>query len=261
MSELSATVVPPASPGRTEVTRVWHRLPRGAPPVVVALVLLVTVGCAQRVDRAESPGDAGRTPATPATTPAADGPTEGTLPGLPSVRRARRLLASLVEAVPRSLDGYRRAAFPHWSPQGDGCDTREVVLARDGDGVRRDAECRAVAGTWHSPYDGRTLHDDAEVDIDHVVPLAEAWRSGAVDWSEARREAFANDLRRPQLVAVSSDVNHAKRDSPPHEWLPPAEGYRCVYGRAWVAVKAHYHLTVTRAERRALAAVLAACPG
>jgi homoserine acetyltransferase len=39
------------------------------------------------------------------------------------------------------------------------------------------------------------LTDSSEVDIDHVVPLANAWRSGASSaaWSTADREAYAND--------------------------------------------------------------------
>lgn len=224
--------------------------------VTLALVALAA-GCAPRADPAEGwDATGGRASVTPAHGGRHDVP----LPGLPSTRQARVQLATLVVAVPRSLDGYRRKAFPHWSPRDGHCDTRELVLARDAVRGRRDGRCRTVAGTWYSPYDGRTLRRETQVDVDHVVPLAEAWRSGAAGWSEARREAFANDLRRPQLLTVSTAVNHAKRDRPPHRWLPPAAGFRCVYVRAWVAVKAHYRLTVTREERRALAATLASCP-
>lgn len=237
-----------------------RRLPTALSRAVAASVLLLLVACGQHGGPREPREDTEATTSS-AATPQEAGEDVGTLPGVPSVPRARRQLATLAVAQPRSMDGYRRDIFPHWSSRGDGCDTRERVLARDGEEVRRDEECRAVAGTWRSPYDGRTLRDDSEVEIDHVVPLAEAWRSGAADWSETRREAFANDLRRPQLLAVSVTANRAKNDSRPDEWLPPVRSYRCVYGRAWIAVKAHYGLSVTQAERRALTATLARCPG
>ncbi|MFE9492247.1 MULTISPECIES: hypothetical protein [unclassified Streptomyces] len=42
------------------------------------------------------------------------------------------------------VPGYSRAKFPHWITQHGTCDTREVVLQRDG----QDDQCRAVSGTW-----------------------------------------------------------------------------------------------------------------
>ncbi len=77
------------------------------------------------------------------------------------------------------MAGYSRAKFPHWIKQHGECDTREVVLARDGQDVKQDEKCRAVSGTWLSEYDGKELTAAGQVDIDHVVPLANAWRSGA----------------------------------------------------------------------------------
>ncbi|MBG0825974.1 HNH endonuclease [Planomonospora sp. ID91781] len=172
---------------------------------------------------------------------------------------ARTLLRELRVAAPRPMTGYSRERFPHWAAQGSGCDTREMVLARDGQNVQRDAACRAVAGTWHSAYDGRTLSAASQVDVDHVVPLAEGWRSGADAWSDTERKAFANDLTRPQLIAVSAAANRAKGDQPPNLWKPPLRGAWCVYARAWIDVKHHYTLTVTDPERRALAEMLDTC--
>lgn len=108
---------------------------------------------------------------------------------------ARTALADLTVAEPRPMTGYSRDKFPHWasqSGQGNGCDTREVVLARDGQDVQRDDQCRATAGSWHSEYDDRTITSASGIDIDHMVPLANAWRSGADAWTTPQRKAFAN---------------------------------------------------------------------
>ncbi|MFE4632778.1 hypothetical protein ACFRJ1_05275 [Streptomyces sp. NPDC056773] len=125
------------------------------------------------------------------------------LPGLPTAAVARTQLAGLKVAGQQPMTGYSRAKFTHWTGQGDACDTREVVLERSGRDVKRDAECKAVSGTWVSVYDGVTITDAGKLDVEHMVPLANAWRSGAGAWTADRRKEFANDLIRPQLLAVS----------------------------------------------------------
>lgn len=85
----------------------------------------------------------------------------------------------------------------------------------------RDEQCRAVSGTWFSPYDDRTLTAAPQVDIDHIVPLANAWRLGADTWDTATRKAFANDLGNPQLIAVPAASNRSKGDQSPDRWSPP----------------------------------------
>nr|WP_245992235.1 HNH endonuclease family protein [Prauserella muralis] len=168
-------------------------------------------------------------------------------------------LAELRIAPRGSLAGYSDEAFPHWREQGDSCDTREVVLRRDGQGVITDAGCSPISGRWYSPYDGATWTDASDVDVDHVVPRANAWVSGAAGWDRARRTAFANDLTRPELIAVTDNVNQSKGDRAPEEWKPPQTSAWCRYASAWIAVKHHYRLTVTHAERDALAAMLGTC--
>ncbi|WP_422070632.1 HNH endonuclease family protein [Streptomyces orinoci] len=128
-------------------------------------------------------------------------------------------------AAPRPMTGYSRAKFPHWAIQHGTCDTRETVLARAGQDVKQDAKCRAVSGHWHSPYDNLTLTSASQVDIDHLVPLANAWRSGADQWTTATRKAFANDLNQPQLLAVSAASNRAKGDQSPDQWMPKNHDY------------------------------------
>ncbi|CAM5724726.1 hypothetical protein SGLAM104S_10110 [Streptomyces glaucescens] len=117
----------------------------------------------------------------------------------------------------------------------------------------------ATSGSWYSPYDGATWTAASDVDIDHLVPLAEAWDSGADSWTTSRRQAFANDLTRPQLLAVTDHVNQAKGDQDPATWMPSRTTYRCTYVRAWVQVKYYYGLSVDSAEKSALQSHLAAC--
>jgi hypothetical protein len=175
------------------------------------------------------------------------------------VAQAREWLDELPVADWASMRGYSRDRFPHWR-ETDGCDVRQRVLARDGEDVEHEADnCQVRDGTWASAFDGRTLTDPGEVDIDHMVPLANAWRTGASEWDEQRREDFANDLERPQLIAVSASSNRAKGDQDPSEWKPSERGYWCRYAHDWVAVKHHWELSVTRAERDELASMLDTC--
>ncbi|MCM6773512.1 HNH endonuclease family protein [Nocardia sp. CDC159] len=180
-------------------------------------------------------------------------------PGIPSAAAARALLAALTVADETTMSGYSRNKFPHWIIVSGDCDTRERVLQRDGTGVRVDAKCHPTAGSWYSPYDGKTVRDVSGVDIDHVVPLAEAWRSGAREWSTAQREKFANDLDNPQLIAVTASSNRSKGDQDPASWLPPNASYRCTYTRMWVAVKSTWRLTLQHTEKTALGKALQSC--
>ncbi|MEV0402743.1 HNH endonuclease family protein [Actinoallomurus sp. NPDC050550] len=180
-------------------------------------------------------------------------------PTPPTAAKARTELTKLKVATPGTLTGYSRAKFPHWIDQGHQCNTREVVLKRDGKNVHTNAKCAATSGTWYSPYDGATWHKASDVDIDHMVPLAEAWRSGAKAWTTARRQAFANDLTHAQLWAVTDNVNQEKGDKDPALWKPPLKREWCVYARAWTDVKYQYRLTVDTKEKAALAAMLKGC--
>lgn len=172
---------------------------------------------------------------------------------------ARTYLGELTVRAEGSSSGYSRDRFPHWITQSGSCNTREVVLKRDGRNVVQNASCAAVSGTWYSEFDGATWTAASDVDIDHIVPLAEAWRSGASSWTTARRQSFANDLSGPQLIAVTDNVNQAKGDKDPAEWLPPRTAYRCVYVRMWVQVKHAYGMSVDTAEKSALQSVLGGC--
>ncbi|WP_437441594.1 GmrSD restriction endonuclease domain-containing protein [Streptomyces cavourensis] len=121
---------------------------------------------------------------------------DSALPGIPTAEQARKELAGLTVAKHGSMSGYSRAKFPHWASQGESCDTRETVLERDGTDVERDDQCRAVSGKWTSVYDDKAFTEARDLDIDHMVPLANAWRSGARTWTQEKRKEFANDLTR-----------------------------------------------------------------
>ncbi|WNI32141.1 HNH endonuclease family protein [Streptomyces sp. ITFR-6] len=172
---------------------------------------------------------------------------------------ARTYLSQLTVQAEGSSSGYSRDKFPHWITQSGACNTREVVLKRDGTNVTQDSSCAAVSGSWYSEYDGATWTAAADLDIDHMVPLAEAWRSGASSWTTAQRQAYANDLTRPQLIAVTDNVNQSKGDKDPAKWLPSRAAYKCTYARAWVHVKHYYDLTVDSAEKTALQSALNGC--
>jgi hypothetical protein len=180
------------------------------------------------------------------------------LPTPVSAATARGYLSQLTVAA-EDRTGYDRDLFPHWITVSGACNTRETVLKRDGSNVVTDSACYPTGGSWYSPYDGATWTVASDLDIDHLVPLAEAWDSGADAWTTSRRQSFANDLTRPQLLAVTDDVNQAKGDKDPAEWMPSRTDYRCIYVRAWVQVKYYYDLSVDSAEKSALTAYLANC--
>ena len=190
---------------------------------------------------------------------ASGGPAAPTGTAVPTTTSdAKAQLATLTVARAGSMKGYSREKFPHWRSTGQNCDIRDSVLERDGTKVKVSG-CNVVAGTWTSVYDGLVLNSPTKVDIDHVVPLANAWRSGASAWTTDQRGDFANDLADPQLVAVSAASNRAKGDQDPSTWKPKMTSNWCDYAEDWIAVKIHWKLTVTTAEQTALAGMLEKC--
>jgi hypothetical protein len=186
-------------------------------------------------------------------------PAGATPPNIPSYATAVSRLNALTVAAESHGSTYDRTLFPHWITISGTCNTRETVLKRDGSGVVVDSSCAATSGTWYSPYDGATWHLASDIDIDHMVPLAEAWASGAWAWTTAQRQAYANDLGGPELWAVTDNVNQSKGDKDPAEWQPPLASFRCTYARAWIQAKWYYNLTVDSAEKSALNGMLATC--
>lgn len=154
---------------------------------------------------------------------------------------------------------YKRSFFKLWTTQ-DGCSTREDVLIAEAIGGSR-AGCSMVGVTWLSPYDGVTTSNPGSFDIDHMVPLKEAWLSGAAAWTPERRTAYANDLGWSQsLIAVSARSNRQKSDRDPVKWMPPSAAYVCTYTEVWVGVKFRWGLSMDPAEKSTVDTVLAGYP-
>ncbi|MCF2942828.1 HNH endonuclease family protein [Paenibacillus tarimensis] len=177
--------------------------------------------------------------------------------GTPSKSTAQSQLNALTVKAEGSMTGYSRDKFPHWSSQGGGCDTRQVVLKRDADYYSGD--CPVTSGKWYSYFDGVTVYSPSEIDVDHIVPLAEAWRSGASSWTTEQRQKFANDLNGPQLIAVTASVNRSKGDQDPSTWQPPRAGARCAYAKWWINTKYRWGLHLQSSEKSALQSMLNAC--
>ncbi|MGW5768735.1 HNH endonuclease family protein [Streptomyces longwoodensis] len=158
--------------------------------------------------------------------------------------------------------GYERSAFKHWvDADRDGCSTRAEVLKSEAvTAPEQGPRCVLSGGQWYSPYDDRYIQGPTGLDIDHLVPLAEAWDSGASTWSAAEREAYANDLGDDRaLIAVSAASNRSKADQDPTTWMPPAEGYRCQYATDWIADKFRWSLNLDEDEKTTLTDILARC--
>ncbi|HEX5094756.1 MAG TPA: HNH endonuclease family protein [Acidimicrobiia bacterium] len=145
---------------------------------------------------------------------------------------------------------------------GDCLDTRQEVLAVESTTPVVMTGCAVQSGSWTDPWSGRSYTDPGEVEIDHTVALADAWRSGASTWTDARREQFANDLTDPMILnALASAENAAKSDKGPDAWKPPDQSSWCVYASAWVRIKLRWDLSATRAEWNALRTMLETCAG
>ncbi|MEU3001282.1 HNH endonuclease family protein [Streptomyces sp. NPDC006995] len=199
-------------------------------------------------------------PKPPATTATAPSGAPGGAPdesGLP--------LADAIKKIPVADErrtGYERDAFKHWVDEDqDSCTTRaEVLLAEAVTAPEQGARCSLSGGSWLSYYDEAEVTDARKLDIDHMVPLAEAWDSGAHDWTPERREAYANDLDAERsLVAVTAKTNRSKADRDPAAWMPPAQSATCTYLADWTATKLRWGLTADETEQAALLELAEPC--
>ena len=192
------------------------------------------------------------------------------LSSLPDTEAARQLRELAVRSADEAsvVPDYDRQAFgQRWADTDhNGCDTRNDILARDlarptfKPGTR---DCVVLTGTLAEPYTGTTIQfqrgdkSSALVQIDHVVALADAWRSGAWQWDAQRRQEFANDPE--NLLAVDGAANEDKSASSADQWLRPNVAFRCDYVKRQIAVKYAYGLSVTQAEQDAMATQLTTC--
>ena len=208
-----------------------------------------------------SPAPITTTPTTPVatsptpTTPAPTTQPQTTQPPAPSDPVGLRI-------EPEYVGGYDRDLFADWyDADRNGCNTRkEVLIAESLDPVQIGSGCTITGGRWFSIYDNVETTDSSKFDIDHMVPLSEAWGSGAWNWNADQRKHFANDLDQPFfLIAVTASSNRSKSDRDPAEWMPPNSGYHCEYVRVWIEIKRAWDLSVDQAEHNYLAQKLASC--
>jgi hypothetical protein len=176
-------------------------------------------------------------------------------PSSATIAKARRLLADLAVEAAGSMVGYDRDLFPHWSDlDGNGCDSRENTLVAEGTNVATGPGCRVTGGAWVDPYSGERFTDPQDVDIDHIVALGNAWRSGAARWTRTKRQRFANDPL--NLLAVEDRLNRIKGDKRPEAWRPPLRRVWAAYSVRWIRIKSKYGLSVRSAEKRKLLAMV-----
>lgn len=157
--------------------------------------------------------------------------------------------------------GYVRSKFKHWLGAGNGCDVRKAVILSEA--VKKptvDKSCKITGGEWYSPYDDTKVTDASKLDVDHMVPLAEAWDSGASAWDAKRREMYANDQTDPiHLISVTAASNRSKSDQDPAEWLPTNKAYVCTYVTNWIAIKVRWGLSVDEKEKSTLQHQVSSC--
>ncbi|MBA2768014.1 MAG: carboxypeptidase regulatory-like domain-containing protein [Sporichthyaceae bacterium] len=179
------------------------------------------------------------------------------MPSSAAAVSGRALLSRLPVADESSITGFVATAFGPWRDgDTDGCSTRAEVLLRES---REPAEvrngCRVVSGRWLSSYDGRRWVTPGGLRIDVLVPLREAWQSGAGMWSAGTRNRFRNDLAYAwSLNAVTASVADSRGTRDPQGWLPALQ--KCGYALHWVSVKYRWGLAIDAREKTALRAVL-----
>ena len=164
-----------------------------------------------------------------------------------------------------NIPDYDRGEWRHWIDEDRDCqNARQEVLIEESKvqvAFVSSDECRVESGGWVGPYTGLEVSSPGDLDVDHMVPLENAHRSGAWAWDRDRKREYANYLLyEDHLIATTSGANRSKGSRGPEEWRPPLESYWCDYAADWVAIKDRWELTVTEAEFRALREMLDSCP-
>lgn len=229
--------------------------------VAVPLLAVTLTGCTSTVND-PAPTDTASQSATKSASPTPSASASATKAASDG-KSVQAILDTLTVAPAVSTNAagqtYKRTYFKHWvSENNTGCDTRVAVLLRDSKTKPVVDGCTVVSGDWISDYDGKEYQKPGGMDIDHMVPLSEAWQSGALDWDAATRQSYANDLGYDfGLVPVSAHSNRSKSDQDPTTWKPDTDA--CVYVGHWTMVKYRWNLTVDQAEKNAIEQVLTFC--
>ena len=246
---------------RPKPFREWKRW-AGTLGLVAALAVIAACGV-------DLPGAAPTDP--PAPTPAATiapspTPTSGPLLVAAPTALPSGLPQLTIRGVPSDLPKYDRDDWRQWvDDDGDCQNARHETLVEESRiavTFTNEDRCSVATGEWLDPFTGDILTSARDLDVDHMVPLSNAHRSGAWAWDDARRRAYANDLSYANhLIAVTNSVNRSKSDQGPERWKPPDESYWCQYATDWANIKAAWGLSATQAEWDALLSMTATCDG
>ena len=223
-------------------------------------ITLAAVGCADGGPQVEEPTEPQPIPTTAATP--LPKTAVATVPTSPVTTGSQLTIA--VAPIPHDIPGYDRDEWSHWLDDDRDCQNvrQEALIAESETPVTytNDDRCRVASGSWQGPFTGEFFTDPGDLDIDHMVPLANAHRSGGWAWSEDKKREYANDLSyEGHLIAVKTSTNRAKGSSGPEDWKPPERGYWCQYAVDWITVKNTWELTATEAEADALEEMLDTC--
>ena len=234
-------------------------------PFVIAVALAaVLVACGEP--------DPPRQPATPLPTSAPTSlptspPVQPTLAPTftPAPPQASYLILKIVVAEPPSeMPDYDRDDWNHWKDaDGDCQDARQEVLIAESSvpvTFTDSRSCKVTSGKWTDPYTGDVVEDPSKLDVDHMVPLANAHSSGGHAWDDDRRAQYANSLGYSgHLIATTASANRSKGRKAPDEWRPENQAYWCQYAIDWIVIKKDWGLTATEAESAALHVMLDTC--
>jgi hypothetical protein len=185
--------------------------------------------------------------------------------GTVDVDAVEALLDDVEVAQPQADEDYERSAFgPAWPDTDDnGCDTRNDILTRDLIRVAVDEDCVVQSGVLNDIFTGTTIDftrgvgTSSAVQIDHMIPLGNAWYHGASEWTDEQRREFSNDPT--NLTAVDGPTNGSKSDRGPGSWMPPNEDYHCTYAARYTYVAADWDLSITQDDVDAITAAFDSC--
>ncbi len=162
-----------------------------------------------------------------------------------------------------SAEEYERGLYGGWIDSDRDCqDTRQEVLIEESLElvVLDESGCKVLSGRWYCPYTNRYFTNPRQLDIDHLVPLAEAHRSGAGTWDREKRKSYANDLdNKNALIAVHLGANRSKGDKDPTDWMPENKEYWCEYIKNWLEVKNKWELTYSVEEQSKIKSINLEC--
>lgn len=197
---------------------------------------------------------------------------ESEVPNIEDMEVAQ-LLDGLKVEEKSSKKGYKRpnlwgaaSTYNVDAPLPSNCSVREAVLYNQGENVKVNDKCEILQGMWKDPYNGKTYSYNLpegtpmnirNLEIEHIVPLANAYVSGANEWTDNTFKTFAHDVN--NLIVVNGSDNSAKSDSGPEKWIPSNTAYYCEYATSWIQTKTEYELSVTVQEKSALENLLTNC--